>query len=143
MTYLRPSMQHVTPGCAPKEQCVTTHDCCCQCWQICHIECQLRNVIIIQHMAVGPALTCMLACSPPMQLQDSTTRVVYLFGNPLLSVCSHYRRGHAYHQVMHMAHLGMLAVMTPLCYYRPALSVCNRIVNCGQHIQVPGPCVYM
>jgi len=29
-----------------------------------------------------------------------TTRVIYLFGDPLASVASHYRRGHAHHQAL-------------------------------------------
>lgn len=35
---------------------------------------------------------------PPKALPTAGTRVVYLYGNPLEAVCSHYRRGWAYHQ---------------------------------------------
>lgn len=36
--------------------------------------------------------------TPPAHL-GSTTQVVYLFGDPLAAVASHYRRNHALHQV--------------------------------------------
>eukprot|EP00775_Hariotina_reticulata_P013695 gene13695-13817_t len=36
---------------------------------------------------------------PPAQL-TAQTRVIYLFGNPLACVASHYRRHHAYHQAL-------------------------------------------
>jgi hypothetical protein len=38
--------------------------------------------------------------SPPPRLGAPGTRCVYLFGDPLASVASHYRRGHAHHQAL-------------------------------------------
>jgi hypothetical protein len=39
------------------------------------------------------------ACRPPQHLTRQT-KVVYLFGDPLAAVASHYRRGHAHHQAL-------------------------------------------
>jgi hypothetical protein len=53
-------------------------------------------VVVVVAAAVGGG-------RPPVHPHLMDTRVVYLFGDPLASICSHYRRGHAHQQVKNLA----------------------------------------
>lgn len=52
-------------------------------------------------MLAGLLLCCCTCCRPPSQLGPGTC-LLYLFGDPLAAVASHYRRNQAYHQVQNL-----------------------------------------
>ena len=57
-----------------------------------------QRTLLVHVSSIDMQPTVLCCCRPPRTL-PGTPRVVYLYGEPLLAVASHYRRGHAHHQV--------------------------------------------